>query len=236
MQCILIVESSEEYRVSLTNALQGEYRVVSCGDGLSAVRLLSSRRFDALILDLLLPDLDGLSILSEYAARLPKNILVLSNILTPFVQQRLWDLNVDYVLMKPCATRVIAARLCEMLLYESAAGQILDSQTRVASYLQGLGFPTQLDGYQQLRIGIPLFAQDSHQSMSKELYPAVAELCGLTSQTQVERSIRKAIRSAWTAREDGAWDRYFPPKPGKTASQPTNKVFISRMAQLLEKE
>lgn len=236
MQCILIAESSEEYRVSLTNALQREYRVVSCGNGMAAAGLLSSQRFDALVLDLLLPDLDGLSLLSEHAAYLPKNILALSSMLTPFVQQRLRDLGVDDILMKPCSIRAVSSRLSEMLLYEDAGGRLQDSQAQAGAYLQGLGFPTKLDGYQQLRIGIPLFAQNRYQSMSKELYPAVAELCGLSSQTQVERSIRSAIRSAWLARKSALWDRYFPPEPGEAPRWPSNKAFISRMAQLLKEE
>ncbi|HIT33357.1 MAG TPA: response regulator [Candidatus Faecousia intestinigallinarum] len=233
MQRILIAEASEEYRAPLSDTLQSEYQVVACQDGATASKLLTSQRFDGLLLDLMLPELDGLSLLQSCAGQLPKNILAVTSFCSPYVQQTLKDLGVDYMLLKPCPVHTIVTRMRDMLRHADAAEAIREPQAYIAGYLQNLGFSTKRDGYHQLRIGIPLFAQDCHQSLSKELYPSIAASCGQDNQKQVERSIRSAIGAAWKERDEIVWAAYFPRHTGKC---PSNKAFISRLAQLLLSE
>ena len=67
--------------------------------------------------------------------------------------------------------------------------------------------------------------RDPGQSVTKELYPAVAALCGGTA-VQVERSMRSAIAAAWVRGDEQLWQMYFPGE----AERPTNTSFISRLA------
>ena len=67
--------------------------------------------------------------------------------------------------------------------------------------------------------------------MSKELYPAVGKVFGLADCRTVEHSVRKAITDAWAHRDPVVWEKYFP----GAKKAPTNKVFISCMAEISEK-
>ena len=60
---LLIADSSEEFRNNLINALQGNYRIQSCQTGKEALEILRNATPDLLIMDLMLPELDGLTLL-----------------------------------------------------------------------------------------------------------------------------------------------------------------------------
>ena len=49
---VLIADSSEEFRSTLTNALQGNYRIHACRTGKEALDILKRTSPDVLILDL----------------------------------------------------------------------------------------------------------------------------------------------------------------------------------------
>jgi CheY-like chemotaxis protein len=60
---LLIVDDDESMRAMLKRVLKN-YNVELAEDGESAIRLLKTEHFDALLLDLKLPDMDGLEILN----------------------------------------------------------------------------------------------------------------------------------------------------------------------------
>ena len=95
-------------------------------------------------------------------------------------------------------------------------------------HLQILGFPP-CGGFHDLRLGIPLFAQDTSMPMGKAFYPAVAALRGRENWQQVEKAIRDAKRIAYGCRDDALWRRYFP----DTSRCPRNREFIARLAEFL---
>ena len=99
--------------------------------------------------------------------------------------------------------------------------------------LGDLGFASHWDGYRQLCAAIPLFAAHPGQFITKELYPAVARQCNSPSGSCVEHSIRKAIHTAWEHGDRSLWRKYFPPGPRGQVPCPSNKAFISRMAELI---
>ena len=63
--------------------------------------------------------------------------------------------------------------------------------------------------------------------------PAVAALCG-SKASQVERSIRSAIQTAWLHRDEVAWAIYFAPRQDGQVPRPTNAELISRLAEALQ--
>lgn len=100
-----------------------------------------------------------------------------------------------------------------------------------ARMLHELGIPIHRNGYRQLCIAIPCYAQQDIQSLSKELYPYVADYFGQTNWQAVERSIRDVILDAWEHRDPEVWEVYFP----KFRKVPSNKMFISTLAEHLSK-
>lgn len=98
------------------------------------------------------------------------------------------------------------------------------------SILYELRFGVHRLGYRQLLLLIPCYAMDSSQSLSKELYPYVAEEFGYVSWKPVEHAVRVAILDAWERRNPEAWEKYFP--EGKKV--PSNKKFLATIAERIK--
>lgn len=96
--------------------------------------------------------------------------------------------------------------------------------------LRELDIPVHQNGYAQLCIGLPYFAQKSKPTLSKELYPYIAEEFGGVSADDVESSIRRSIKFAWSNRDPAVWEKYFP----KLDKPPSNLVFIATLAEYLK--
>ncbi|MBQ8881654.1 MAG: hypothetical protein IJ030_05740 [Oscillospiraceae bacterium] len=221
---LLIADPSEPFARSLGAELRGEFEIKICTDGVSTLEILQSFRPDALVLNVMLPRKDGLTILQESAYK-PRIILGIMPRNFEYAYQRAIDLGVQYVLISP-AVSVLRLRLMDML---KTASPNADPGEQAAIHLHILNFHTHLDGYRQLCVGIPIFAKNPGQLLSKELYPAIAAALGLTDPRTVEHSIRKSIADAWRRRDPAVWGKYFPP----SRNPPTNKAFLSAIAELL---
>lgn len=104
-----------------------------------------------------------------------------------------------------------------------------DLQALVGKQLQELGIPIHRHGYKQLCIAIPYYAEHSTRSITKDLYPYVAEQFGYVDCRAVERSMRYAICSAWKRRAGSDWDCLFP----ALQKSPSNALFIATIADHL---
>lgn len=100
----------------------------------------------------------------------------------------------------------------------------------IQSTLRILGIPVHRKGYRQLAIAIACYTRDCTQSITKELYPAVAKISGAQDWRLVERDIRTAIQYAWTHKDSHVWDVYF----SGADKAPSNKVFITAISDLLQ--
>jgi two-component system alkaline phosphatase synthesis response regulator PhoP len=67
---VLLVEDEEELRkiIKLNLELEG-YEVVTCGNGLDAVEAVASQFFNVLVLDIMLPGIDGIQICEQVRLR-----------------------------------------------------------------------------------------------------------------------------------------------------------------------
>lgn len=231
---LLIAEGTEDLRVALMDSLRGAYQIRSCGEGKEALELLHSFRPDMVILDLMLPGLDGITILERtVASGITPMVLATTCYYNTYVLDAIGRLGVSYVMVKPCDIRAIVARLAD--LSQRLRQPVIsrpDPKVRTSDLLFALGVPTKLKGYSYLREAVLLMAEDPDQSVTKELYPAVAAICGV-DKNNVERSIRSAIEKAWKQRDDALWKLYFPVDSGGLLRRPTNSEFISRLADAL---
>lgn len=231
---LLIADGNEDLAAALCDALQGAYQVRVTQDGKEALALLESFRPDVLVLDLMLPSLDGITLLQDAAsAGLCPKVLALSRFFNDYTLEMLTALGVGYIMRKPCQLHALIARIGDL-------GQRIhplpppqpDPKTRTANILISLGFGTKWHGYKYLKEAVVIFSQEPGLSMTKELYPAVAALLH-TEWDLVERSIRNAIGTAWLRRDDQVWQLYFPPGPDGVIPKPTNANFISRLAEAI---
>lgn len=232
---LLIADGTEEFRCALADALRGAYQIRMCSEGNQAQSLLQSFQPDILVLDLMLPGLDGISLLHwAVDAGLRPIVLAVSRFITDYMVEEAGQFGVGYMMLKPCDVHATAARIGDLSArIHPPQMPVADIRTQVSNLLLALGIPAKLNGYGYLREALVLKARDPSQMLTKQLYPDVARMFGCEA-THVERSIRGAIDSAWKKRDEHLWRIYFPPDGQGMIRRPTNGAFISRMAEGLK--
>lgn len=233
MYRILLALPEESAGNALVSSLGDLYQATVCNDGNTALKLLEQEDFDILILDLMLPKLDGFSILLRLGSKRPDIIIAISAHLNNITVQRGWDLGISAFLPKPSRINAIVQNLEHVrLIWERASDKIRDPQYMTAMHLRKLSLIEHWEGFHHLRVGTPLYAADPTQSLTKELYPRIATLCGNGDGKQVERSIRQLIEASWNERDKTVWQKYF----GNCVQRPSNKKVFANLARALEED
>lgn len=224
---LLIADQNEEFVESLSAFLAGRYQLFTCGNGREALEILRRERCDILVLDPVLPEIDGIGVLR---AAIDENILpmvlMVSSFCSDFLTFMAANLGVSYVIAKPAKMKFLVDRIEDM--DHALRPQLQPVRDHLFELLLSLNLTVRHNGFLYLCEAILLAAKDPCQPVTKVLYPAVARRCGCTAR-QVERSIRSALEYAWEHRDEQTWRRYF----GFSSRRPSNAVFIFRMAEEL---
>lgn len=235
MRNMLIADASEETIQILKELFCREYRVSVCMDGKALLQQLQSLRPDVLILDFSLPEIDGLQVLRQSQEILPPVIVATTTDRRDHVLYQAVKLGVGQVLVRPYQTRAIYEHVRELVyLAEHPMMGVESPQTITLRHMDILRIAPGTDGFHQMRLAIPMLAQDPALALGKELYPMVCQRLGGGDARTVEHNIRKAIQDAWKNREPELWKGYFPNWKGEKG--PSNRVFLSRLALLVEEE
>lgn len=231
---ILIADAGEDFCRALTQALGNSYRIRCCKDGNAALQLLQTFRPDVCVLDLMISGLDGITLLQKIAQKgFRPAVLATTRYVSEYVLGSAERLNIGYLMVKPCDPAAVAARVADMTqrirlpLFAHP-----EPRAQVSNMLLSLGVPTKLRGYGYLREAVLLMAKRPAQSITKELYPAVAASCGATA-AQIERSIRSAVKNSWQRQDDTTWQMYFPTGDAGNHRSPTNSEMITCLADRL---
>lgn len=103
MQKILICEDDGCLNASLVAALANEYEVRAVTDGAAAVDFLDKHEVDLVLLDMVMPERDGFSVLSYVAGMEPKpRVVVLSVLAQVSKVVKTMRLGASDYLVKPC--------------------------------------------------------------------------------------------------------------------------------------
>jgi PAS domain S-box-containing protein len=167
LSAVLIVDDSLTVRMDLHEAFAGAgFDPVPCADGASARAALEARRFALVVLDVLLPDADGLELLADIK-RSPRHagtpVVLLST--AAEVQQRIRGLETgaDAYVGKPYDAASVVARARELVRQASGAADrgpvlVVDDSVTVREELRaelersGLAVVTAASGEEGLRI------------------------------------------------------------------------------------
>lgn len=214
-------------------------------DGAAVVALVQETQPDVLLLDLILPQLDGIAVLEELHRRGYRGrVFVLTALAQESYVRWALDLGADYYLLKPYDPQVLLARLRRPSTNPTGAPAGVserqmdarqDIAHRTARILRDVGIPTSIRGYRYLQDGIQLVLENPHVAMTKELYPAVARRYG-TTPSRVERAIRHAIEVSCTRGNIDLLSGFFGSTIGRHQGKPTNKQFLTAMADALQLE
>ena len=242
---LLIADSAEEFSANLTAALKrvGGFQVLGTAtDGEQAIRMISERKPDILVLDLMLAKQDGISVLKAMAnmERRPAT-LATSRFVTDYVASTAANLGVRYLMLKPCDMSALVERLEEIRGGESprrtsmTAGGKSSIESLVTGVIHEIGVPAHIKGYQYLREAIIIAVEDMDviNAITKVLYPQVAKTFQ-TTPSRVERAIRHAIEVAWDRGDLDTLQRFFGYTVSNTKGKPTNSEFIALIADKLQ--
>ncbi len=231
MQKVLIADSSEDFLLAMAEVLQLRYHVLLCRDGNTALRLLRQEQCDLLVVDLHLPELDGMHLLeTAMRERICPPVLALTPLLNEYVIQSAGRLGIRYLMRKPCDVPSVTSRAEDLLQEFTTAAFVIDRQ-RLAELLMQLSIRPNLGGYKYLMDCVPQYAADPDQRFTKELYPGVGKKYHRTGD-QVERTIRNALDTAWVVRNDAVWQQCF----ACGDSRPAVSEVVARLAELLRKK
>ena len=242
---VMLANNSEDFSVTLAATLKQSDRYAVVGyanDGVRAADLLREVKPEILVVDMMLPQADGISVIRAANAMEKKPmLLVLADFMTEFVSGLLVSLGVQYVLLKPCTSRAVLERLDEMRnavqQQRKPYGRSRDAdvEAMVTSMIHEIGVPAHIKGYQYLREAIIIAVKDMEviNAITKVLYPQVAKTFA-TTPSRVERAIRHAIEVAWDRGDLETLQRFFGYTVSNTKCKPTNSEFIALIADKLQ--
>lgn len=110
---LLVIEDELPMRTALVETLKAEgYRVMSAADGIEGLELACSEEFDLILLDVMMPVLDGFSVCKELRKR-GRDVPVLMLTAKGRVDDRVegLDCGADDYLVKPFSLRELLARV-----------------------------------------------------------------------------------------------------------------------------
>lgn len=252
---IALVDDNREFCSLLEEYLEAQdgMEVVGVGyNGQDALDLLASNSIDLLILDIIMPHLDGIGVLEALNKdnRIGSiKVIVLTAFGHEEITQRAAELGANYYILKPFDLEKLVERI--FLLTRSNGRSINHGgditkrervypekglEVRITEVMHRIGVPAHIKGYLYLREAIQLVVErlDLLGSITKELYPLVAKKYNTTS-SRVERAIRHAIEVSWQRGNMSAINQIFGHSISKD-SKPTNSQFIAKIADKLRLE
>ena len=234
---IVLADANEEFRKTLQQTIEetGEFVVAgSTGDGAAALQLVSELKPKLLVMDLLLPSLDGFGLLEKMeTAGMQAKTIVVSALYRDQIVSQAMNKGVAFFMPKPCELPSLLERLRQAAAEETAAPEN-ESQTlerEVTAVIHEVGVPAHIKGYQYVREAIIIAVQDMDviNAVTKVLYPEVARRYS-TTPSRVERAMRHAIEVAWDRGDLETLQRYFGYTVSNTKGKPTNSEFIAMIA------
>ncbi|MBE6939343.1 MAG: sporulation transcription factor Spo0A [Ruminococcaceae bacterium] len=241
---IVLADANEEFRILLKQTIEcsGEFEVVgSTGDGEEALCLVQQLRPQLLILDVVLPGLDGLGLLRQLQTlgdAAPRSI-VTSAFCAQHVVSEAVELGVSFFLPKPCHEGSLMEHIRQACSTESMPeGEFAPAlEAMVTAIIHEIGVPAHIKGYQYLREAIMIAVNDMDviNAVTKVLYPDVAKRFA-TTPSRVERAIRHAIEVAWDRGDLETLQKYFGYTVNSSKGKPTNSEFIAMIADRLQLE
>ena len=242
---VFIADSAEEFCSALSAALNnaaGFQIIGTASDGEQAVRMIQEKKPDILVLDMMMPNKDGISMLKAISGMDKKPItLATSGFVTDYVASTAAGLGVRYMMLKPCDVSAVVERLEE---FRGGENQRIipmrrpdknSIETLVTGIIHEIGVPAHIKGYQYLREAIIIAVEDMDviNAITKVLYPQVAKTFQ-TTPSRVERAIRHAIEVAWDRGDLDTLQKFFGYTVSNTKGKPTNSEFIALIADKLQ--
>ena len=212
-------------------------------DGVEGLELIKDKQneYDAIILDLIMPNKDGIYVLEEMKKLgINKKVIVSTSYNSPEVIRKISELGASYYLLKPYDMKDLDKRISELCNKTDSTNidfGYSSLQSSITKILHELGIPSHIKGYQYIRnaIGIIYERPETIGGITKELYPELASKFD-TTVSRVERAIRHAIEVSWNRGDWDLMEEIFGHSVDIDKAKPTNSEFIVTIADKLRLE
>ena len=247
---VVVADDNERIVSLLSDLLSTDEDIDIVGtakNGQEAYDIIRKEKPDVVLLDIIMPKLDGLSVMEKINKdeTLDKHpaFVVMSAVGQEAITEDAFSLGANYFIMKPFDHESLMCRMKQL----KSPGHMLGSQCKIASlitkmpetvkkdlevvvteFIHEMGVPAHIKGYQYLRDAIIMTVNDSQMlgAITKILYPEIAKKHKTTS-SRVERAIRHAIEVAWSRGRIESIDEMFGYTINSGKGKPTNSEFIA---------
>lgn len=262
---ILIADDNQEFSQTLANYIheQEDMEVIGIAkDGEEALDMITNIEPDVVLLDVIMPHLDGIGVLEKINTMNTNKkpiCIMLSAVGQDKITQRAISLGAEYYVVKPFDIELLIKRIKELKNFQP--GQNINNfitrelkqqyveipnngeksqenlEALVTNIIHEVGVPAHIKGYQYLREAIIMVVNDIDviNQITKSLYPKIAYKFS-TTPSRVERAIRHAIEVAWGRGDQKTVENIFGYTISASKGKPTNSEFIAMIADKLRLE
>lgn len=253
---VLIADDNREFVELLKDYMETQDDIEVIGlayNGNEVLEILENDEPDVMILDIIMPHLDGLGVLEKVKGitfnKQPK-IIMLTAFGQENITQRAVELGASYYILKPFDMEILVNRVRQVVNNQLINPQKTNHtnslmgktkaknlETHITNIIHDIGVPAHIKGYMYLREAIIMVYNEVEilGSITKVLYPRVADKFN-TTPSRVERAIRHAIEVAWSRGNVDAIKRMFGYTVNTSKAKPTNSEFIAMVADKLRIE
>ncbi len=264
---VLIADDNQDFSHTLASYInsQNDMEVIGMAkDGSEAIDIIANTTPDVVLLDVIMPHLDGLGVLENIniikSSKKPICIM-LSAVGQDKITQKAITLGAEYYVVKPFDIELLIKRIRDIKFFkptqqgntnnfvaretkqqyielsEDESKKEENLEALVTNVIHEVGVPAHIKGYQYLREAIMMVINDIDviNQITKSLYPKIAYKYS-TTPSRVERAIRHAIEVAWGRGQQEVVENIFGYTISAAKGKPTNSEFIAMIADKLRLE
>lgn len=227
--------------------------VGKASNGEEMYQIIKDKEPDIVLLDLIMPKMDGLSVMDlvnrDKSLKKSPNFIIVTAVGQERITEDAFKKGASYYILKPFQNETILKRIKEIqkeardnkdsinVIGYSVNTKEISLETRVTDMLHEIGIPAHIKGYHYLRDAILMSIEDMDvlNAITKILYPTVAKKHQTTS-SRVERAIRHAIEVAWSRGNLDTLEELFGYTVSNGKGKPTNSEFIALVADTIRLE
>lgn len=252
---IFIADDDEKRAQEVKEVLvkEKDFEIVGiANEGNKAVEMIMENKVDIVLLELVLPGLDGLGVIekinskSANAGACPAFMIISSSNRQNLVDCA-FEVGASYFMLRPFNFEVLINRIrqiryaCKGRITKGNTSSVVSYdnclESNVTNIIHEIGVPAHIKGYQYLRDAIIMSVNDNEMlnSITKILYPTIAKR-HKTTPSRVERAIRHAIEVAWSRGKMDTIDELFGYTVCNGKGKPTNSEFVALIADKIRLE
>lgn len=246
---VLVADDNRDFCEVLSEFIRNQPDMALAGiahSGAEAIEMIRNAHPDVIILDLIMPQVDGIGVLEHLTSQQnghngKPRVMVLTAFGHESVTSKAMQLGADYFVLKPFSLDVLAKRIRQMARGDrepcSSPLATRNLEVEVTNVLHTLGMPAHIRGYQYVRDAIVTAVQrpECLGAITKDLYPTLAARHSTTA-SRVERAIRHAIEVVCARGNRQRLTEIFGFSLKGEKAKPTNSEFVAKLADLLRME